>query len=296
MSPPRSEDSDRKQSFHVGPLEHRDRGEVLDALRDAFGDTIDLDWFRWKHESGPWGVSRGWVARDADGLVGVRLLLPWEFRHANDSYRALRPCDTVTVPRARGMGVFTDLTKIAMAQVGTDTHFLFNTPNEQSRPGYLKMGFVDWATVIHRLSVLRPVETKMGPVTLGTEARGDSMRTAMTEEFLDWRYRRCPEHHYELFGIQAEDRPNGIVLRIRSWHGRRLMVVSELWGSAQTRRTLLRAAAARVNTQLAWVDESHCDQLGMSVRASRTVVTRRDLSAVVLPEPRLSIGDVEDVI
>ena len=58
-------------------------------------------------------------------------------------HRAVRAVDTITAPEARGRGVFTRFTLAILSNEITrddDVSFVFNTPNDQSRPGYLKMG------------------------------------------------------------------------------------------------------------------------------------------------------------
>ena len=150
------------QSPVVSRMQVDDLPDVLEALTEAFGDGFDPSWFHWKHETSPWGRSEAWVARDDRGLLGVRIMLPWQFRSEAGTLRAYRPCDTVTVPRARGRGVFSRLTREAIANLEGNGVFIFNTPNEQSKPGYLKMGFVEWARVRQRLGIVRPKKSKLG--------------------------------------------------------------------------------------------------------------------------------------
>jgi hypothetical protein len=55
---------------------------------------------------------------------------------------AVRAVDTSTHPSAQGRGIFTRLTLGALEELAADgVEFVFNTPNDQSRPGYLKMGW-----------------------------------------------------------------------------------------------------------------------------------------------------------
>src|SRR5690606_24306476 len=57
--------------------------------------------------------------------------------------RAFRPVDTVTHPSWRGRGLFSKLTKFAIKQIDSgDRMLIFNTPNENSLPGYEKMGWL----------------------------------------------------------------------------------------------------------------------------------------------------------
>ncbi len=54
----------------------------------------------------------------------------------------MRAVDTATHPDAQGRGVFSRLTLGALDELRDEgVSFVFNTPNERSRPGYLKMGW-----------------------------------------------------------------------------------------------------------------------------------------------------------
>ena len=58
------------------------------------------------------------------------------------SVEAVRAVDTATHPDYQGRGIFTRLTlRRSTSCAPTASTFVFNTPNDQSRPGYLKMGW-----------------------------------------------------------------------------------------------------------------------------------------------------------
>ena len=128
----------------------RDRPAVLALCRASLGwaeGDPNESFFRWKHDENPFGASPMWVAETNDGeLAGVRAFLRWRFRSATGKVlHAVRAVDTATHPDWQGKGIFTRLTLGALpdlAEMGTD--LIFNTPNDKSRPGYLKMG---WETV-----------------------------------------------------------------------------------------------------------------------------------------------------
>ena len=73
---------------------------------------------------------------------GFRTLMRWEFLDGERVVRAVRAVDTATHPDYQGRSIFTRLTLHALDElVAEGVEFVFNTPNEQSRPGYLKMGW-----------------------------------------------------------------------------------------------------------------------------------------------------------
>jgi hypothetical protein len=187
-----------------------------------------------------------WVAEDDAGLIGFRAFLRWRFvDETGATHTAVRAVDTATAPRARGRGVFTELTMHALDELRDEgVEFVFNTPNDQSRPGYLKMGWTEvgrvpvgvrpgsarsllrmararvpadkWSildgpgepaadVLIDHSAVMRLVETC--PTVAG-------LSTDRSPEFLEWRY-RLPALNYRLW-FAGRDLADGFcVYRLR---------------------------------------------------------------------------------
>ena len=126
-----------------------DHPAVLDLLAASLGWSEGeglAEYFAWKHRANPLGPSPEWVAEVDGRIAGYRTFLRWEFEDgAGRTLRAVRAVDTATHPDFRGRGVFRELTLAAVdAMTAEGVDFVFNTPNDQSRPGYLKMG---WHTI-----------------------------------------------------------------------------------------------------------------------------------------------------
>ena len=114
--------------------------------------------WQWKHHDNPFGRSYGILALDgsAEQIAALRILLRWQFMSpSGETLRAARAVDTATHPQYQRQGLFSQLTKQAIADLQEDgTRLIFNTPNVKSLPGYLKMG---WALVDRRPIYLRPL-------------------------------------------------------------------------------------------------------------------------------------------
>jgi hypothetical protein len=66
----------------------------------------------------------------------------WRFRAGGRLLNAVRAVDTVTHPEYRRYGIFSTLTRNAVAQaVQENIDLVFNTPNNDVLPGYLKLGW-----------------------------------------------------------------------------------------------------------------------------------------------------------
>jgi GNAT superfamily N-acetyltransferase len=230
----RATPSDRAAILHLGT---RTLGWLGDAEDDAF--------FAWKHEQSPFGPSPMWVACDGPRVVGFRTFLRWEFEHRGRIVRAVRAVDTATDPDYQGRGIFTNLTLAALDELraeGVDT--VFNTPNDNSLPGYLKMGW----QIIGRLPVsimptrvrsiaavararapaslssvlvnagLEPAQAFADPDAvarlLATVAHGPDLTTRRTPEFLRWRY-GLPALHYRVLVAGASITDGLLAVRLR---------------------------------------------------------------------------------
>lgn len=136
--------------------------------------------FRWKHHDNPFGRSLGLVAVDGERIVGVRLVMRWDLRSGEQRVPAGRMVDTATHPSARGRGVFRELTMQSLDQLATDTAMIFNTPNGQSRPGYLKMGWEEVGVVPTSFSPVRPLRFLAGLRSATTAAGATRVIPAAT--------------------------------------------------------------------------------------------------------------------
>ncbi|MDO8362930.1 MAG: GNAT family N-acetyltransferase [Actinomycetota bacterium] len=119
--------------------------QAIELCQLVLSHQHEGDWpalFRWKHRRNPFGPSPMWVAVDDGRVVAVRVFMRWEFRRDGRVVRAVRAVDTATHPDYQGKGLFTALTLQGLAEVAAEgVELVFNTPNDQSRPGYLKMGW-----------------------------------------------------------------------------------------------------------------------------------------------------------
>jgi GNAT superfamily N-acetyltransferase len=155
----------------TGELESRpatdaDLPAILVLLEQSMGRADDRRFealFRWKHLENAFGRSPMWVSCAGGDIVGLRTFLRWEFERDGEVFRAVRAVDTATHPDYQGRGIFKRLTLDAVAAVTAEgVHFVFNTPNSQSLPGYLKMG---WQEVGRAAACVRPL-TPTGAVRL----------------------------------------------------------------------------------------------------------------------------------
>jgi hypothetical protein len=203
------------------PASADDLPSILELARRSLGwADPDTSFLAWKHLANPFGTSPMWVAQVGTRVVGFRTFLRWEFLDTNgDVLRAVRAVDTATDPDYQGQGIFTKLTLEALDSLGAEgVDLVFNTPNSQSLPGYLKMGW----TLVGRLPVAimptsarfpyvvftaraaaagrEPVATSAGFEALpalseasldgviGTQVAGGRIQTRRTADLLRWRY------------------------------------------------------------------------------------------------------------
>ena len=121
-------------------------------------DDPNEDFFRWKHLDNPAGPSPMWVAVDGDTICGFRAMLRWNFNGSDHVLHALRAVDTATDPDHQRLGIFKKLTLAAITELtSAGADFVFNTPNDKSRPGYLKMGWTEAGRLPVRFSPTGPV-------------------------------------------------------------------------------------------------------------------------------------------
>jgi GNAT superfamily N-acetyltransferase len=243
----------------IRPYVDADEPGVLGLLDDALGGgptgrrTAEL--FRWKHVQNPFGRSMMLVAEADDRIVGLRAFMRWRFRSGARDVSAVRAVDTATHPDHQGRGIFSSLTREALDILEADTDLVFNTPNDKSLPGYLKLGWVEVGTVPSSVRVQRLFAFARGVRTVRSmgrpsrraplvraekaadalrdeEAVGELLRdasafeprlhTAVDLAFLRWRYADAPLLDYRAIGESSGGRLRGLVFF-------RLRPRGELW-------------------------------------------------------------------
>jgi GNAT superfamily N-acetyltransferase len=219
----------------IRPFTDADEDEVIQLLNTSLGGgpagERPAEFFRWKHRDNPFGRSFMLIA-EADGrIVGLRAFMRWGFVAGDSRLRAVRAVDTATHPDHQGRGVFSRLTLEALDALRGEIDFVFNTPNEKSLPGYLKMGWSVAGRVPIRVKVRRPIRFArhargwrtaagnadvpriagapaavplsadgIGALLEQQEAPDGRLRTPLDEAYLRWRYADAP-----LLGYRAEE-------------------------------------------------------------------------------------------
>ncbi|WP_051201427.1 GNAT family N-acetyltransferase [Christiangramia portivictoriae] len=187
--------------------------EILEVLKASLGETSSKkseEVWRYKHIDNPFGRSLVLVAIEGSKIIGVRAFMRWKWQKTDEVLSVFRAVDTATHPKHQGKGVFKKLTLKALeiAKQNGD-HFVFNTPNEQSKPGYIKMGWEEVAKIKVRIKPINPIYWRYSNVTDQfakdiefteisfqhlTEERNAQMKssgkffTPKTPEYFKWRY------------------------------------------------------------------------------------------------------------
>jgi predicted N-acetyltransferase YhbS len=137
-----------------------DRPAIIELLRQSLGESTvpksEALWF-WKHEQNPFGKSYVLLAEEDGTLIGLRAFMQWDWQWQGKCYKAIRAVDTATHPAHQGKGIFKKLTlQQAEACKQAGVQFVFNTPNTQSKPGYLKMGWVEQGKMPLKFKIVKP--------------------------------------------------------------------------------------------------------------------------------------------
>lgn len=206
-----------------------DKAAIIELLRKSLGESTipksEILW-NWKHEHNPFGQSYLLLAEEDNKLVGVRAFMRWEWQWRGQIYKAIRAVDTATDPAYQGRGIFKKLTLEQVAICKREgVSFVFNTPNNQSKPGYLKMGWVEQGKLPLKFKVLRPFSMGYLRVFKGNKSietvehisplpewgsditslvrkaviKNEYLSTHITPEYISWRYEKNPLFHYHYF-------------------------------------------------------------------------------------------------
>lgn len=270
--------------------------------------------FRWKHLSNPFGGSPMWVATADQRIVGFRAMMPWRFRTARgETLRAVRAVDTATHPDFQRRGIFSALNALAIEALTKDgVDFIFNTPNAESLPGYLKQGWHDLGRVaiVARPAGLKgalampsalgkatkwsePLPAGADPTTVSVQRSAWSgvVTTDATAGFFTWRYAGGPVA-YRAF----TEAGSGIVVRLRGRGSARELVLASSWGTEVVVAKLIKEALAASHASYAVStagQPGHSAMLPLPNLGPHLTVRRLASEPPRMEELGLHLGDVE---
>jgi GNAT superfamily N-acetyltransferase len=317
----------RQPPLDIRPATLADRDEVIGLLQRSLGSDGDPRYpelFAWKHDENRFGTSPMWVATDAGRIVAFRALMRWEFVRGGAVLRAVRAVDTATDPDYQGRGLFRTLTMHGLEHVQAEgVDFVFNTPNTQSRPGYLKMGWrevgrlpaaVCFAGPSGAMAAVHsrvPADRWSQPLSIGTSVDewlvsggpGErwpvptdvrELRTNADAEFLAWRF-GTPLLGYRV----VDDGDAAIICRSRRrGSALELAVVASFGSSRATDRLAARAARDAGASYAIRLGQPQMSSSSMFVPlpGGGPVLTWRavnDLGEPPLANWKLTLGDIE---
>lgn len=214
--------------MEIREAKEEDIPEIIDVLKASLGESKlqkSEEIWRYKHIENPFGRSLVLLATENEEIIGVRAFMRWKWQEGDTVYSAFRAVDTATHPSHQGKGVFKKLTlrAIEVAKEQGD-HLIFNTPNSQSMPGYLKMGWEKVEKLEVRLMPVNPLKWSFGKeisqyviqkknLDATIEAltqkhtsiysRKDIFFTPKSMNYLHWRYERNPLQDYEVISKEG---------------------------------------------------------------------------------------------
>lgn len=303
-----------------------DEAEAIALCGEVLGHESGDDYaafFHWKHAENPFGSSPMWVAIDDGRIVAVRVFMRWQFVRDGVVVPAVRAVDTATHPSHQGRGLFTSLTLQGISELTEEgVEMVFNTPNDKSRPGYLKMGWqeVGRLTPVASLrslgSAVRSTRSRVPaslhpePMSVGVAvadwlgsgglaralalhepAAAGTLATPITDEFVAWRFGSS----LQPCRVIEDDRAIVIVERRR--RGEVAELVSLLsFGPRRAVDRLLRRTLRSADADLAIRLGAPNPLLGFlplpGVGPRLTCRMLRPVPVPSLPEWSLSLGDV----
>jgi GNAT superfamily N-acetyltransferase len=220
-----------------------DTPDIVKLLKQSLGESLmpkSTGYWKWKHQDNPFGPSPVVLCWEGDSLIGVRAFMRWEWMKQGEVLRAVRAVDTATHPDHQGKGIFKKLTLSLVNECEKDgDHFVFNTPNGQSKPGYLKMGWNEAGKLPIRLELNRPFHVVMNFARNGPQVdtspespellhyishpdlpnllrdhhqQTDKVATAASVNYLLWRYAQVPVAKYVAVADEQAGELRGLLI------------------------------------------------------------------------------------
>ncbi len=193
--------------------------EIVELLKLSLGEQFmpkSEKFWKWKHLNNPFGPSPILLAIESGNIIGVRAFLKWELQNQEQTYHGYRAVDTAIHPEHQGKGLFTSLTISLLEKIeGEENGYIFNSPNQSSLPGYLKMGWKKWGKLPLKIQLTpnfrkpthlpdtdwKQINDLIETLEL-TQYPSKKPKTLLKKGYIKWRYEECPVATYQFITNQ----------------------------------------------------------------------------------------------
>lgn len=206
-------------------IQEGDEEDIVNLLKLCLGDSPHRSekFWNWKHKESFFGPSYVLLAFTGSQLIGIRAFMRWQWGKGDKIYQCVRAVDAATHPEYQRQGLFLKLTYSLIEKMKADgVDFIFNTPNNMSGAGNLKMG---WKVLGKTKLVILPsrfdkivanrINEKFTNVIFEEDAfeiseelekimlvhlskRENKLKKVISLEYLKWRYQDIPYYNYGL--------------------------------------------------------------------------------------------------
>lgn len=277
--------------------------QVVDLLNRNLDERITKNFFKWKHLENPFGESRGVIAIKNGSIIGVKMLMRWEFIQSGTVAKALRPVDTTVEENQRGKGVFREMSKKLKQDYSGKIDIVFNTPNANSLIPNLKSGWCKLETNLHfNVGIALPKRTKIEiNEVIKTEVvlepyinKTKYYLTNISEAYLLWRYR---DKEYRCMEIKKNNRKAYVYFKLRKKGSIKMLIICQIVGDTNYCAEYINALCFKLKCFVVYyLDNPFLEELGLLVKIKRKPA---DILYYEIGEHKLnnnlifSLGDVE---
>ena len=162
-----------KKDWIIRPYREGDEVKILSLFPSKHGFRT-MEWWQWHFKKNPAGEAIIWVAEAEGEIVGHQSWIPKKLKLFSQNVIVGRSGDSRIKAEYRKQGIFTELLlKGPDSAAKKGWSFFIGLPNKNSRPGLIKIGWLDVCKVPKLINVLQPdrvsqVIRKEGGMVIGT--------------------------------------------------------------------------------------------------------------------------------
>lgn len=250
--------------------EESDKYRVLELLNDVFNkqqrsasSIRGEEFWNWKYKKNIFGKAIIHVIEDETDMLAIGTMWPWEFKTRASALKAFQLCDTVVSEKARGKGLFSMLNfaRIEYAkEKGAD--FIYNFPNMNSLPGYLKMGWSFLGNLQWHIKVLKPLNffyyildksqaakinipehfkiTNQNLDFLLKNTFSSNIEVNKKKGYYEWRYKMHPSREYGIISVKNSRKFAFSIFTLSKKNNAIEMIIVDNSGDSTLNRLLLK--------------------------------------------------------
>lgn len=239
------------EEYNISKLDESDFYKLIPLMQNAFGLSVNIDYFKWKFLQNPAGKFIGYIAikTQTNEVAAYYGVIPERYNLNGESILLYQSCDTMTHSSHRRKGLFQKLALKCYEDLRNENKLkLYGFGGNQSTPGFFKMGWKLHSTfIITTIPSFLCFSTKSNSVIFKSDINEEiikfihyqnfkikTLKKELDKDYLTWKFKNPLFKYFYIYIKKVNKIESLIIYKIEN----NLLVIIDIFGNKDIRKLI----------------------------------------------------------